>query len=49
MMSNCLNIPLKDYSNNLIAKWVFDNTDTPKENFNIIIVYSRQLPTVLYF
>lgn len=35
-MSNCLNIPLKDYSNNLIAKWVFDDTDTSKVNGSTI-------------
>ena len=35
-MSDCLNIPLKDYSNNLIAKWVFDDTDTSKVNGSTI-------------
>lgn len=36
MMSNYLNVPFKDYSNNLIAKWVFDDTDTSKVNGSTI-------------
>ena len=35
-MSDYLNLPKVDYSSNLIAKWVFDDTDTSKVNGNTI-------------